>query len=410
MARNNIWIKVAIATIFLVFSGCGQERAAKQSAQIEAGISLEREEKTLGFGLEVEEKERQEAEQDCILILERLKEIWPGDEGNAEGEILSEQTLLEMQATAKEMGISVVTEQAYSSMENYEKADGFLRNAKEGKSGNMVLYELQKDGAVAREKFSFDGQDMYVISTRGIWKKDGTAGISEITRNRIKTWEYTQNGWFLYELCVPEPPMVSEVVDGGCAFRILPMSEETRELSEMCLLGLGYQGNNVLRCDWDTAHMEDLDFNGVYEYLYWMEYGKPMELEAGQTGIPAPKFEELIMKYFPITREQLRLLACYDEKTDTYGWERLGCFNYTPSFFDTSLPEATAVLKNEDGSLTLTVDAVCEMVHCDDAVITHELTVKFREDGSFQYLGNKILRDKKNVVSEYSRRLETDET
>lgn len=43
--------------------------------------------------------------------------------------------------------------------------------------------------------------------------------------------------------------------------------------------------------------------------------------------------------------------------------------------------------------MTLTVDAVCDMVICDDAVITHELTVKFADDGSFQYLGNEILND-----------------
>ena len=34
---------------------------------------------------------------------------------------------------------------------------------------------------------------------------------------------------------------------------------------------------------------------------------------------------------------------------------------------------------------------MCSMILCDDAVITHELTVRFSEDGSFQYLGNKIL-------------------
>ena len=55
--------------------------------------------------------------------------------------------------------------------------------------------------------------------------------------------------------------------------------------------------------------------------------------------------------------------------------------------------DADKVKENEDGTVTLTVDAVCDMVICDDAVITHELTVKFADDGSFQYLGNKILDD-----------------
>lgn len=51
------------------------------------------------------------------------------------------------------------------------------------------------------------------------------------------------------------------------------------------------------------------------------------------------------------------------------------------------------IKENGDGTVTLTVEAVCDTVICDDAVITHELTVRFAEDGSFQYLENKILND-----------------
>lgn len=36
-----------------------------------------------------------------------------------------------------------------------------------------------------------------------------------------------------------------------------------------------------------------------------------------------------------------------------------------PTFFGTSLPEVTDIRRNEDGTVTLTVEAVC------DAVITH---------------------------------------
>ena len=43
--------------------------------------------------------------------------------------------------------------------------------------------------------------------------------------------------------------------------------------------------------------------------------------------------------------------------------------------------------------MTLTVDAVCDMVICDDAVLTHELTVRFDDGGSFRYLGNTVIKD-----------------
>lgn len=89
----------------------------------------------------------------------------------------------------------------------------------------------------------------------------------------------------------------------------------------------------------------------------------------------------------------------------TYLWARLGCFNYAPTFFGTSLPEVVDIKENQDGTVTLTVEAVSDMVICDDAVITHELTVRFAEDGSFQYLGNEILNDGIMHIPDYQYRI-----
>lgn len=45
------------------------------------------------------------------------------------------------------------------------------------------------------------------------------------------------------------------------------------------------------------------------------------------------------------------------------------------------------------------------MVICDDAFITHELTVRFAEDGSFQYLGNEILNNGNRHIPDYQYRI-----
>ena len=115
--------------------------------------------------------------------------------------------------------------------------------------------------------------------------------------------------------------------------------------------------------------------------------------------------ESLIMEYLPVTKEQIREYAVFDEENQTYYWVRLGCFNYAPTFFGTSLPEVVNIKENEDGTITLTVEAVCDMVICNDAVITHELTVRFAEDGSFQYLGNEILNDGIMHIPDYQYRI-----
>lgn len=96
------------------------------------------------------------------------------------------------------------------------------------------------------------------------------------------------------------------------------------------------------------------------------------------------------MEYLPIKAEQIREYASYDKKSKTYDWVRLGYYNYTLSFFGTSVPEVIKTKKNKDGTYTLTVAAVCEMVLNDDVLITHKLKIKLGEDGSFKYLGNRI--------------------
>ena len=69
------------------------------------------------------------------------------------------------------------------------------------------------------------------------------------------------------------------------------------------------------------------------------------------------------------------------------------------------IPEVTDVKGNGDGTMTLTVDAVCEMVLCDDALITHKLTIKPEKDGSFKYIGNEIVNDGNRNIPDYQYRI-----
>ena len=372
-----------------------------RSAEEEAAEQWEK-----GYGLPVDEQEEKEAENDCRAMMEHIYEIYKeADKGTASNVVLTDETILELQKKLMETGYPVVTLVTYSNMENYESVDSFLEDCASGKSGSIVIYEIHDDGAIGRMKFIYDGTDMYVVSTGSVWNENGKSRMSYISHTRIKEWEYTEKGWFCYELCVPEPPKVTEIVDGSCLIRVKPMTEEQREMSERCVRGLGYQGNNILCSNWDADHMEELDFNGMYEYLYAMKYQEKFNSENYPNGIPKEEFENLIMEYLPVTAEQIREYAVFDEKNQTYYWARLGCFNYAPTFFGTSLPEVIDIKENEDGTITLTVEAVCDMVICDDAVITHELTVRFAEDGSFQYLGNEILNDGIMQIPDYQYRI-----
>lgn len=79
--------------------------------------------------------------------------------------------------------------------------------------------------------------------------------------------------------------------------------------------------------------------------------------------------------------------------------------NYSPTHFGLSLPEVTEVRHNEDGTIVLTIHAVCDSVVCNDVVITHELTMKIQDDGTIQYVGNRILDNGIDNIPRYQYRL-----
>lgn len=377
-----------------------QDNAGPKTEQLSAG------QQGKGYDLPVEDAERKEAQADCQKMMELVSDLYhQAEKGNALNVVLPDQAILDMRDQLKQTGCPVYAKVPYSNMQNEKSVETFLKKCQKGVNGSIVMYEVCNDGDITRNKFVFDGKDMYVISSRACWDEAVQNQLQYISYTKIDEWRYTEKGWFCYELCVPKPPEVSELVDGSCMIRIRPRTKRERELSKICVQGLGYQGNNLLCSDWDQDHLESLDYNGLYEYLYEMKYHKKFEPANDEGAIPQKEFEQLMTEYLPVTAAQLRKYAVYDKKSHTYAWQRLGCFNYDVNAFGTSVPEITGVKENKDGTVTLTVDAVCEMLLCEDAVITHELTVRFAADGSFRYISNRIRQDGIQNIPDYKYRI-----
>ena len=359
-----------------------------------------------GYDLPVSAQENEEATRDSMQIMSGLEHIYRNaDKGDSLNVVLDNKSICKMIKKIKQQGYSVTVSEDYSNMENYKRFSSFLAKAQKKQKGSGVIYEVHSEGSIGREKFIYDGKEMFLLASNASWDDNGKPIITFVSYTRIKKWRYSRKGWFCYELCVPEYPEVTEMVDGSCLIRIKPMSDNKRKLSRKCVRSLAYQGNNILCSNWDQEHMQKIDYNGLYEYLYAMKYKKKFNGKKYPSGIPKDQFEQLIMEYLPVSREDIEKYASYNEKKKTYDWMRLGCFNYAPNFFGTSIPEVTKIKHNSNGTVTLTVDAVCEMVLCNEAVITHELTVKFNKDGSFRYLGNKILNGGIKKIPEYQYRI-----
>ena len=132
-----------------------------------------------GYDLPIDEREREEAENDCNAMMEHIYEIYnEADKGTASNVVLSDDIIFELQKKLMETGYPVATLVTYSNMGNYESVDSFLVDCIAGKSGSVVIYEIHDDGGIGRMKFYFDGTDMYVVSSRSVWNKNGKPEMS----------------------------------------------------------------------------------------------------------------------------------------------------------------------------------------------------------------------------------------
>ena len=96
---------------------------------------------------------------------------------------------------------------------------------------------------------------------------------------------------------------MTEPIYSRAMLRVLPCDEEYAETARKWLKSIGYNGNNLLCSDWDAEHMEDLDYNGLFEYLYELEYGRTPDTSRYADGIPGEEFEKLMTRYLPVEAE-----------------------------------------------------------------------------------------------------------
>lgn len=359
-----------------------------------------------GYHLPVSAQESQEADKDMEEISKMVSKYYlPYCKGHKFDMSIPSDVQSEVVKAIAQKGCIVEGDDTYANLEHYEVFEQFLKDAKQGQSGNVVLYQVYSDGMINRRKYIFDGNNMYELFANTSCQEDGSHHINSMEYTKLKQWEYRDTGWFAYELSMPQYPEVSDIADGCVLIRVKPLKEKYKKASERYVKTLGYQGNNVFCSNWDQDNMDKLDFTGIYEYLYSMEYGKPFTISEDAFGIERKEFEGLIKKYFPTTTEQIRKQTPFDKKHNVYLWQHLGCLSYVPTAFDTSYPEVVDMGENPDKTLTLTVNAVCEMSLCSESAITHKVTIKKNADGSFQYLGNEILNDGIQKVPMYEYRI-----
>ena len=83
-------------------------------------------------------------------------------------------------------------------------------------------------------------------------------------------------------------------------------------------------------------------------------------------------------------------MAQYNSEFDSYPWRQIVTNDFVFLHYYTCEPQVVAYKSNSDGTITLTV----EMLSTDlkmDCLFAHEVTVRPFSDGTFHYVGNKVI-------------------
>ncbi len=351
-------------------------------------------------GMPIPEEEQDKLRQELTNLALRYREkVKNCEKGTASNWVIPHEVRLEIMKELSKAGYAVADLYNQCNLTNWERIDAFCEAIKAGEDGTATVYEILENGGISRLDFQVQDGVMVITMTQLDWDEKIEPLPIFMERWQAYAWQYTDKGYLIFERYVPEGVEMS----GQSILRIKPIKEEYRELTKKHLQAIGYQGNNLFLTSWDEESLERVDFNDLYEYLYFLKYDKRFDPTHYEEGIPKEEFEELITQYFAITPATLEKLAAYKPESRCYKWYALACWNYTPNPKEVPIPEVIDVIEREEGLLTLVVDAVWAQWDTDCA-FTHEVTLRMKDQDHFEYVSNVIRLSEKNRLPQYNSR------
>lgn len=395
MSRYRKRGTIVLFCLLLGLSGCTIKQTDTQikdseNSKIDSFTDTETSGKGIRYNIEVSKEEHEKLKQDCTFASNQMKEIYQTIDFEQGMTVEQADSLAESLA---EQQNPVIMTSPRRNMENASEMEDFIDALSKKEAGQITIYTINADATVNLYKFDSDGAKTLLYHVATFWNDQDELTITNLSCSQVKEWNYTEKGWFVYHLYVPEYPEVTEVYNDTNMFRVKEQPQEYLNLCNQYLEKVSYGGNNLFRCNWSADEWGELDCNSLYDVFYRLKNHMRYQPQDDNGTIEQTEFERMLMTYLPISTAELEKEAVRDESTGAYKWISF----YKPDIpVGTSIPEITDIVTNDDGTLTLSVDAVCEM-EGNDQIFSHELTVKLTDDG-IKFLGNHVMDE---MVPEY---------
>lgn len=261
-------------------------------------------------------------------------------------------------------------------MEIFEQLETFYADYMAKRDAKVTVFEENSDGSIGAITFLYRQGRLQTYYIGIEWDHSRKPKIKDRICRDLAEITLTPKGYFIYSY-----KQTSQYEALYQYWRIHPLSDQCRKLTEKYISGLSYVNYNILVTNWDSQNVEDILMPCMYEDICRIHTGKEPEVQNGR--IPATQYEDIMITYLPVTREQVRQLCGYDTKNDSYPYEMIFPRQYPP------FGEVVDYTENIDGTITLTVDGVW-IEQGTDCAFTNTLVVQPFEDGTFRYLSNTI--------------------
>ena len=340
-----------------------------------------------------DEEETEKMIECCLELYEKAAE---------ENKIDDLETIRSIVNCLGENGYPAVDSRNQINMTEPEKVVEFCEKVDAQEEAEITIIEVSYLGGFV--KYDLKTKDGNVDVVRSYYKYENGNMKREVTGSyQTEYWNYTEDGylmfsgvWFSEELYV----LTLSGAEEHTALRVQTLDETYRELSRKYLLPIGFEQNNMFIVDWSEDDFGDLNFYDMYELLYpkvngtYTPYVADDNLGVGAVyRILKDDFESVIMAYFNIDSETLQSKTIYYAENETYEYKPRG-------FEEVEYPEypyseVVGFTENSDGTLTLTANVVFPYAG-DSKVYAHEVVVRPLENGSVQYVSNRIIPSEDN--------------
>ncbi len=281
-------------------------------------------------------------------------------------------------------------------MTQAKQAFNFCKAVDEKKMNELTIIVVMELGI---RKLDLKTEDGSVNIVRGYYQYDQNGSLQN--RGTVSYpadfWQYTEEGYLIFEgSYFSDESYILTLSDTPehTMLRILPLDEKCREYNRKYILPVGYGLNNLFLCNWSEDDFGELNFYDLFDRFYPMIHSQQMPYMADENlgvgavyQVPEEVFEDVIGAYFNMDHETLRSKTSYLSELAAYEYRPRGF--YEAEYPDIAYPEVVGYTENEDGTVTLYINAVYPNGNMSKE-FSHITVIRPFIEGSFQYVSNEI--------------------